>query len=86
MVTPSPEGSVHELAIAEAVIDGIRDQIGVARVTRVFLEVGTLSCVEPDAIRFCFELCAQGTTVEGAAVEIAPVPGDRLLVRAVELA
>lgn len=66
---------MHELGIAENVVDAVLARMGDARVARVFLEVGRLTCVEPDAIRFCFELCARGTTVEGATLEIDEVPG-----------
>jgi hydrogenase nickel incorporation protein HypA/HybF len=77
---------VHELSIAASVVDGVCERTGDARIARVFLRVGGDSCVAPDAIRFCFELCAQGTAVEGAALEIEEVPGEALLVTAVELA
>jgi hydrogenase nickel incorporation protein HypA/HybF len=66
---------VHELSIAEGVVEAIRERTGDARIARVFLEIGKLTCVEPDAIRFCFELCARGTGAEGAALEIEEVPG-----------
>jgi hydrogenase nickel incorporation protein HypA/HybF len=66
---------VHELSIAEGVVDAIRERTGDARVVRIFLEIGKLSCVEPEAVRFCFELCARGTSVEGAALDIEEVPG-----------
>jgi hydrogenase nickel incorporation protein HypA/HybF len=39
----------------------------------VRLEIGELSGVEPDAIRFCFELAAEGTPVAGADLEIVVV-------------
>jgi hydrogenase nickel incorporation protein HypA/HybF len=68
-------GRVHELAIAESMVDAIRARIGSRRVRRVQVDVGRLSCVEPEAIRFCFDLCARGTTVEGASLEINDVPG-----------
>ena len=32
----------------------------------VRLEIGQLSAVLPDALRFCFDVCARGTLVEGA--------------------
>jgi hypothetical protein len=80
------DGPVHELSIAESVVEGVRERTGDARIARVFLQVGRWSCVEPDAIRFCFDLCARGTAVEGAALEIEEIAGDGLLVKAVELA
>ena len=39
------------------------------------LEIGKLSGVLPDAVRFCFGACAEGTAVEGAALEIVETPG-----------
>jgi hydrogenase nickel incorporation protein HypA/HybF len=65
---------VHELAIAEGVVEVVAERIGAARAVRVILRVGRLTCVEPEAVRFCFEACARGTPVEGAALEIVDVP------------
>ena len=42
---------------------------------RVRVEVGQLAAVLPDALRFCFEACAKGTTLEGAELEILQTPG-----------
>lgn len=42
---------------------------------RVTLEVGTLSCVTPDALRFCYDVVAQGTALEGSTLEILRVAG-----------
>jgi hydrogenase nickel incorporation protein HypA/HybF len=77
---------VHELSIAASVVDGVCERTGDARIARVFLRIGRESCVAPDAIRFCFDLCAHGTAVEGAALEVEEAPGEGLLVTAVELA
>ena len=66
---------MHELAITEAVVEGVSEQVGDARVTRVVLEIGRLSGVVPDAIRFCFDVCAQGTRLDGATLDIVVVPG-----------
>ncbi len=64
---------MHELALAEGVVDAVSDHVGGARVVRVVLEIGELTCVEPEAMRFCFEACARGTVLEGAALEIVEV-------------
>jgi hydrogenase nickel incorporation protein HypA/HybF len=61
---------VHELAITEAVVSGVCEHVGAAKVLRVTLEIGRLAGVVPDALRFSFELCARGTVVEGADLEI----------------
>lgn len=66
---------MHELAITEAVVAQVCDRMNGARVVRVRLEIGRLSGVVPDAVRFCFDLVADGTSVEGAALEIVEAPG-----------
>ena len=66
---------MHELSIAESVVEAVRERTGDARIARVFLGIGKLSCIEPEAVRFCFELCARGTSVQGAALEIDEVAG-----------
>lgn len=66
---------MHELAITESIVTAVRDRMGTRRVERVTLLVGCLAGVVPDSIEFCFELCARGTTLEGAALEIIQVDG-----------
>jgi hydrogenase nickel incorporation protein HypA/HybF len=66
---------VHELSIVEAVIEQITDRLGDTRIAVVRLEIGELSGVVPDAIRFCFDLAAEGTAVAGAELEIDEVAG-----------
>jgi hydrogenase nickel incorporation protein HypA/HybF len=41
----------------------------------VVVEIGRLSAVLPDAVRFCFDLCAERTAVEGAELQIVETPG-----------
>ena len=69
---------VHELAISEAVVSGVCERLastlGESRISRVVLEVGRLSAVEPEALRFCFELSAAGTPVAGATLDIIEIP------------
>ena len=64
---------MHELAIAEAVVSSVTERMPGARVVRVVLRIGTLACVEPAAMTFCFDAAAQGTALEGAALEIVEV-------------
>ena len=66
---------MHELGIAQEIVAIVSEQSKGARVTRVVLEIGKLSAVLPDAIRFCFDLCSEGTVVEGAHLEILETPG-----------
>lgn len=66
---------MHELGITQEVVAIAADRAGGRRVVRVVLEVGKLSGVLPDAVRFCFDPCAEGTAVEGAVLEIVETPG-----------
>jgi len=66
---------MHELAITESMVAAVAEAVGVARVARVRLQVGRLAGVVPQALQFCFEACARGTTLEGAVLEIDETPG-----------
>jgi hydrogenase nickel incorporation protein HypA/HybF len=66
---------VHELALMDNVVSAVVERIGDARVTTVRLEIGRLAAVVPEALRFCFDVCARGTALEGAALEIAHIEG-----------
>jgi hydrogenase nickel incorporation protein HypA/HybF len=65
---------VHELAITEGLVDAVTERLPGARVTCVRLEIGALSGVVADSVRFCFDLVTEGTDLEGAALEIAQPP------------
>ena len=41
----------------------------------MFVEVGALSHVEPEALLFCFAAVSAGTIAEGAELEIDRIPG-----------
>lgn len=47
---------------------------GFARVRRVVLEVGVLGHVEPDALRFAFDVLSPGSLAEGAVLDLVEVP------------
>ncbi|TDD83327.1 hydrogenase maturation nickel metallochaperone HypA [Actinomadura darangshiensis] len=66
---------MHELAVAESVIAAINTQMPDSRVVVVHLEIGRLSGVMPDAVRFCFQLAGEGTCVEGARLDITEPDG-----------
>jgi hydrogenase nickel incorporation protein HypA/HybF len=66
---------VHELGLTQEVVALADAAAAGRRVTRVVLEIGKLSGVLPDAVRFCFDLCAEGTAVAGAALEIVEPAG-----------
>jgi len=69
---------VHELSLAESIVRIIEDAAArdaFLRVRRVWLEVGKLSCVEPEAMRASFEAVSRDTLAEGAVLELIPIPG-----------
>ncbi len=57
------------------VIDIVTERAEGARVRRVVVEVGKLSLVSPDSLRFCFEAASQGTAAEGAELVIEQLEG-----------
>jgi hydrogenase nickel incorporation protein HypA/HybF len=67
---------MHELGITQQIVEIALERAGNARVTRIVIEIGKLSAVLPDAVRFCFDLCCEGTPLEGARLEIREPPGQ----------
>lgn len=61
---------MHELSLTESVVDTIVERMGDATVVRVALEIGALSGVVADSVRFCFDLVTEGTTLRGARLEV----------------
>lgn len=61
---------MHELAIAEAVVDTVVQRTGTHHVELVRVRVGALLAVVPDSLHFCFDLATQGTPLTGARLEI----------------
>lgn len=69
---------MHELAITESLVAAVTEKVGAARVVRLRLEIGKLSGVVVDSVRFCFDVCAAGTPLEGATLEVVEPPGRAL--------
>jgi len=61
---------MHELSITQSVVEAVADRVGERRVTVVRLSIGRLSGVVVDSVRFCFDLVAEGTVIEGAVLEV----------------
>lgn len=68
--------AMHELALMSEVVTAVSERCAGSRVSRVRLEVGRLAGASPDALRFCFEVCAHGTSLEGADLDIEEIPGQ----------
>ena len=69
---------MHEMSLAEGVLQLAEDTARrekARRIKLIVLEIGRLSSVEPEALRFCFEAVARGSMAQGAGLEIIDVPG-----------
>ncbi len=67
---------MHELALSEGILDILTAQsrdARIGRVTRVVLEIGVLSGVEPEALRFCFDAVTRNSLADGAELHIESV-------------
>ena len=70
---------MHEMSLAEGVLQVIEDSArsnGFTQVKTVWLEIGELSGVEVEAMRFCFDAVVKGTLAEGARLEIMATEGQ----------
>ncbi len=70
---------MHEMALAESmleIVEATARKHGASRVSAVRLEIGALSHVAVDALRFCFDAVTRGSLAEGAALEIDATPGE----------
>jgi hydrogenase nickel incorporation protein HypA/HybF len=68
---------MHEVSICQHLLDLLdreAKQNKVTRIVRVRLEVGRLSCLEPEALRFAFAAMAPGTIAESAELQIDQPP------------
>lgn len=66
---------MHELSITRSIVTTVSEKLGDAQAKRLRLEIGKLSGVVADSVRFCFEIAATGTVLEGAELEIIETPG-----------
>jgi hydrogenase nickel incorporation protein HypA/HybF len=67
---------MHELAITEGVVAAVSERLPDAKIICVRLEIGALSGVVADSVRFCFDLVTEGTSLEGARLEIVQSPAN----------
>jgi hydrogenase nickel incorporation protein HypA/HybF len=71
--------AVHEMSIAESVLEIIEDKArtdGYARVKTVWLEIGQLAGVETESLRFCFDVVTRDSVAKDARLEIIETAGQ----------
>ncbi|WFU80383.1 hydrogenase maturation nickel metallochaperone HypA [Bradyrhizobium sp. CIAT3101] len=69
---------MHEMALCEGIIGIVEEEARkrpFSKVKAICLEIGVLSHVAPDAMKFCFEAVAARTIAQGARLEIFEMPG-----------
>jgi len=69
---------MHEMSLCESIMGIIGEEArnqAFHKVTMVCLEIGALSHVEPEALKFCFDVAVNGTIAAGARLEIVETPG-----------
>ncbi|MEJ2097647.1 MAG: hydrogenase maturation nickel metallochaperone HypA [Deltaproteobacteria bacterium] len=69
---------MHEMGIAMQIIEiataSIPQSNPASRVECVNLKIGKLAAVVPESLRFCFEIAAKETPLDGAELRIAEIP------------
>ncbi|QBI53558.1 hydrogenase maturation nickel metallochaperone HypA/HybF [Streptomonospora litoralis] len=66
---------MHEMAITQSVVETVCERLEGAPARALTLEIGRLSGVVPDAVRFCFDMAADGTALAGARLDITEPDG-----------
>jgi hydrogenase nickel incorporation protein HypA/HybF len=70
---------MHEMALTQSLIELIEEESrkqGFSRVRVVRLEIGALSSVEVEVMRFCFNAVAHSGLVENALLDTVIIPGQ----------
>ncbi|MEJ2622088.1 MAG: hydrogenase maturation nickel metallochaperone HypA [Candidatus Thiodiazotropha sp.] len=70
---------MSDLSLCEGVLQILEESSasqGFSKVKRVWLEIGELSGVEKEAMRFGFDVVMKETLAEGAELEIIDLPGE----------
>jgi hydrogenase nickel incorporation protein HypA/HybF len=76
---------LHELSLAEGLVDLVAERTAGRQVVAVNLRVGDRSGVVADALAFCFDVVTVETPLAGAVLHIEEVAGEDLSVASVEL-
>lgn len=70
---------MHEISLLESVLDTLKlqaQQQNFQQVKEVTLEIGALSCVEAQALRFGFDVVMKGSLAEHAELHIIAIKGQ----------
>jgi hydrogenase nickel incorporation protein HypA/HybF len=63
---------MHEMSLCEGILKILEENAvsqGFTKVKTIWLEIGVLSCVEPEAMKFSFEVISRGTLAAHACLD-----------------
>ena len=69
---------MHEMALCEGIIQIVEDEArrrSFSSVKAICIEIGALSHIAPEAMKFCFDAVAARSIAAGAILEIVELPG-----------
>jgi hydrogenase nickel incorporation protein HypA/HybF len=69
---------MHEMSLCEGVLQLLETESrtqGFKKVKTVWLEIGVLSSVDPQALLFCFDVATRNSIAEGAKLKIISIAG-----------
>lgn len=68
---------MHELSIAQSILDTVIEEAEnnqAKRVTAIHLRIGELTAIVEEALTFSFEILAENSLAEGAAIKVTTIP------------
>ncbi|MBW1932045.1 hydrogenase maturation nickel metallochaperone HypA [candidate division Kazan bacterium] len=68
---------MHELTIAQSILNIINEELlvnNLSKVIKISIRIGRLTAIEPESLKFCFEIITKNTKAEGSVLEIDYVP------------
>jgi hydrogenase nickel incorporation protein HypA/HybF len=68
---------MHEMAIVQSIMEIIEEQARLHNANKVIgvnLEFGLLTAVQPQAVRFAFDILSEGTCAQGARLNVKIIP------------
>jgi hydrogenase nickel incorporation protein HypA/HybF len=70
---------MHEFSIASSLVESVLEFASTPppkKVLRVLLQIGELTCVEPDQLEFCYSSIIPETDIRDSKLEIERVPAE----------
>ena len=68
---------MHEMGIANSILEAVQKEASRypgTRATKVGIRVGELAAIDEDSLRFCFEVLARDTALDGLQLDIELCP------------